>query len=47
MVCLVSMQEAIEEGMSPAIQFSDRSWNDESSGISITMETPAEVCITT
>jgi hypothetical protein len=31
------MQKAILEGKSPAIQISDRSWNDESSGVRITM----------
>ena len=38
--CLVSMIQAIVDGKSPAIQISDRAWNDESSGASITMPAP-------
>ena len=40
----VDMQREIEEGKSPAIQISDRSWNDESSGVSINMKPPTGVC---
>ena len=37
LMCLVSMVQAIVDGKSPAIQISDRAWNDESSGASITI----------
>jgi hypothetical protein len=39
-MCLVSMVQAIVDGKSPAIQISDRAWNDESSGATITMPAP-------
>ena len=42
-ICIESLEKAIGEGLSPAIQFSDRRWNDESSGITIRMKTPTEV----
>ena len=42
-ICIESLEKAIGEGLSPAIQFSDRRWNDESSGISITMDIQNEV----
>ena len=40
----VDMQREIEEGKSPAIQISDRIWNDESSGVSFKMEPPTGIC---
>ena len=41
----VSMKKAIEEGKSPGIRISGRTWNDESSGTIIEMDSPAEVSI--
>ena len=41
--CSVNMRKAIEEGKSPAIQISERRWNDESSGLTINMAAPGVI----
>ena len=46
-VFIVSIEKEIKEGKSPAIRVSERKWNDESSGISINMENPVQVCFFT
>ena len=40
---IVPMKNAIRDGKSPAIQYMDRTWNDKSSGTSITMDTTTKV----
>ena len=40
---LVNMPRAIEKGKLPGIQILDRSWNDDSNGVTIIFETPLKV----
>ena len=40
---LVSMPKEIDQGKSPAIRVFERTWNDESTAVEITMKSPTEV----
>ena len=40
---LVSMPKEIDQGKSPAIRVFERTWNDESTALEITMKSPTEV----
>ena len=37
------MKKEIKEGKSPAICYTDRTWNDKSSGVNVTMDAPLKV----
>ena len=43
-ICLASMKKEIKEGKSPVIRYADRTWNDKSSGVNVTMDAPLMVC---
>ena len=41
------MPSEVSNGKSPAIQFLDRVWNDESKGVFIKINPPSKVCMET
>ena len=38
------MKKEIKEGKLPAIRYADRTWNDKSSEVDVTMDAPLKVC---